>query len=124
SCYGYEFYSTEKVDRIYIRRIDDVESPDDNSGRIGIKFAGKLRKAMTANGTEMGLVLIPGSGQPYGGTSGIGTPTSGNLPTDVLKPGQPIVWACSVSVETSFYTIRAAAAGAQVSKYVPANCRH
>jgi type IV pilus assembly protein PilA len=116
SCYGYEFYSTDKVERIYITEIPDVESPNSTAGRIGIKFAGKLAKAMTVNGTNMGVALIPGSGK-------VGD-TLGYAPSAPMKPGQPIVWGCYIGGGNAPHVTAQLAAGAPVHKYVPANCRH
>jgi type IV pilus assembly protein PilA len=114
SCYGYEFYSTDKVNRIYIEAIANVENPVYWEGTVAIKFAGKLSKAMTVNGTEYGLFLAPGSGLANGSNSGA-------HPSYPIKPGQPIVCACSIGDITHFVP---AAAATSVHKYVPANCRH
>jgi type IV pilus assembly protein PilA len=111
-CYGYEFYSTEKVGKIYINAIANVESPSAGGGAIGIQYIGKLNTALK----NYGLRLVPGSGLANGGANGA-------APSDALKTGQPIVWACSLSTGGTF-TDWATTAAAPVHKYVPANCRH
>jgi type IV pilus assembly protein PilA len=112
--YGYEFYSTEKVDRIYISGIQNVESPVKGEGIIGIKYAGKLNQVLQA---KYGLRLVPGSGDANGGDGGA-------EPSAPLVPKHPVVWACSVSLNTANYTTAAGSSAAPVHRYVPANCRH
>jgi type IV pilus assembly protein PilA len=122
TCYGYEFYSTDKVKAIYIREIYDVENPDPDyfPGAIGIEFTGKVRKVFDYHGhgaIPLGLMLTPGSGLANG--DGLGERPSGGI-----KPGQPIVWACAVSLGAEYFTSPAGPTGFGIHKYLPANCRH
>jgi type IV pilus assembly protein PilA len=119
-CYGYEFYSTEKVDRIYILGIPDVETPALPGGAIGIKFNGKVHKALkdAAGVGYFGIVLTPGSGRADGGAYS-------GWPSGSLAHGKPIVWACAVSTDGNYYTNPAHFKNAHtIYKYIPASCRH
>jgi type IV pilus assembly protein PilA len=127
-CYGYEFYSTDKVAKIFIRSIDNVEHPEIGEGAIGIMFAGKVHRALKEVGegeSNHGIVLTPGSGLANGYSE------YSAWPSEPLTPGRPIVWSCAVSVGPDFayisdgnYTQPALDSGALVYKYMPANCRH
>lgn len=96
SSYGFEFTSTENVEKIEIAAIADVAEPDAGEGLITITYDGQIAGAMTGDV----IYLVPGSG----------TIVDGALPTDEIKPGLPIVWGCAVGDATDY-------------KYVPSNCR-
>jgi type IV pilus assembly protein PilA len=136
ACYGFEFYSTDKVEKIVIEAMPDVTDTTNKAGagtgnlngRIGIKFAGKTQKALTSRsgGRRLGLVLIPGSGIPDGGGSHTRFTSA---PSGFLEPGKPIVWTCAVSAEDLYgngamtiLTVDSTRESAY--RYVPANCRH
>ncbi|WP_104487967.1 pilin [Acinetobacter indicus] len=94
--YGFEFTATENVASIAIAEIADVAAPTAGEGLITITYAGQVAGAMDKDV----VYLQPGSG----------TIANGALPTDAIKPGQPIVWGCAVGDAKDF-------------KYVPSNCR-
>ncbi|WP_180097384.1 MULTISPECIES: pilin [unclassified Acinetobacter] len=96
SSYGFEFTSTENVEKIEIAAIADVAEPAAGEGLITITYDGQIAGAMEGDV----LYLVPGSG----------TIVDGALPTDEIKPGLPIVWGCAVDDAKDY-------------KYVPSNCR-
>jgi type IV pilus assembly protein PilA len=127
ACYGFEFYSTDKVEGIFIMGMTDVEAVSENiytassNGRIGIKFAGKIGQALGASDVEpAGLVLIPGSGVPTGASR------FGNAPTTSIAPGKPIGWPCALSSigGDGMYLSLTMGRQRKFFKYIPAICRH
>ena len=99
--YGFEFPAagTDNVTSIQIAGVEDVTDAKADEGMITITYANQVDKALGSNT----VILVPGSGVLDETT---------NIPDDVMKAGEPIVWGCTTS------------GGPEVFKYLPANCRY